>query len=568
MDAVAVDVLVLNYNGRALLAECLPSIVRAAAASKNACRVVVVDNDSSDDSLSWLAAHFPTVALRRCTNRGLCSFNDVLAESTAAVCLLLNNDVQADERAFDPLIEAVLSPTKSDAQPVFMAAPRCFLFDGRSHEGFRTAVRRRYGLVQATAHFEGAEAIAHVPGETASSGAVLAVNRAIFLELGGFDDRYLPGRIEDLDFCFRGFLSGRRACYVPESVFYHRGGATFDDCFGRAGSERLAMRNTLLFQWKNLRHPQQRRSEAFWLPIRMLRDVVAAPFASAERRFAFLHAYCEARRLHATQGKPPSHGGNLAREEEFFGRYAPAQLLADARPENKIRPSWREIEASRDANYPISRWYLRPVALACAEQLGRLGVRPSHVTILGLFIALAAGLLLLNRPEWHIAAAGLILASWLCDRIDGPLARRQGSASAWGAWLDANVDEGVDLGLHAATAAAAAQLTGSTWPWTFLIAFLFGKYLLMHGLASDDEHSGRVAPSLPSQASSPSLLRSLYHLPGNADVRLHLLAVAVVCGRMTWELAFVAAYYNFRWIARYALMAKRFRAASTAGVAA
>lgn len=567
MDAVAVDVLVLNYNGRALLAECLPSILRAAAASKHACRVVVVDNDSTDDSLPWLAAHFPTVAIRRCNNRGLCSFNDVLAESTAAVSLLLNNDVQADEQTVDPLINAVLQPTAPDAEPVFMAAPRCFLFDRRSHEGFRTAVRRRYGLVQATAYFEGAEAIAHLPGETASSGAVLAVNRAMFLELGGFDDRYLPGRIEDLDFCFRGFLSGQRACYVPESVFYHRGGATFDDCFGRAGSERLALRNTLLFQWKNLRHPQQRRSEAFWLPIRLLRDVVSAPFAPAERRFAFLRAYCEARRLHAAQSKQPCDGRNFAREEEFFTRYAPARLLAEARAEKTSRPSWREVEANRDANYPISRWYLRPIALACAEQLGRLGVKPSHITMLGLLIAIAAGLLLLNRPEWHIAAAGLILASWLCDRIDGPLARRQASASAWGAWLDANVDEGVDLGIHAATAAAAAQLTGSTWPWTFLIAFLFGKYLLMHGLASDDEHCGRAPPSLPSQASPPSLLRGLYHLPGNADVRLHLLVVAVACGWMTWELAFVAAYYNFRWIARYALMAKRFRAATTAGVA-
>lgn len=571
MDAVAVDVLVLNYNGGALLTECLPSIVRAAAASRHCCRVTVIDNDSTDDSLTVLSEQFPNVAVRRLPNRGLCSFNEALNDSPARVALLLNNDVRADEDAFDPLIEPLLQPPVDGGEPLFATAPRCYLFDGKTHEGFRTAVRRRFGLVQATALFPGAEAIANKPGTTASSGAVLAVNRAAFVELSGFDPRYLPGRIEDLDLCYRAFQSGRVIAYVPQSVFYHRGGATFDAHYGRRGSERLALRNTLLFQWKNLKCVRHRLSQAFWTSVRIFRDVAAASYVVERERFAFCRSWLEARRIHRQFGSDGTTVHDARREIEFFTRFAPQNLIDNATGESDGARVWREHEARRDADFPLSRWYVRPVAMALADRLAKLGVRPTQVTLLGLLLAVVAALTLLSWPTGRLLAAGFILAAWLCDRIDGPLARRQGRTSAWGAWLDANIDEGVDLGIHVATAAAAAQLTASPWPWTCLIGFLFGKYLLMHGLASDEIHTSQDrATGATRSDSSHSWFRSLYHLPGNADVRLHLLLAGIALNLMTWELAIVAVYYNFRWVARYVLLARRIHTTSpsTTGAAA
>jgi GT2 family glycosyltransferase/phosphatidylglycerophosphate synthase len=562
MDAVAVDVLVLNYNGGALLVECLPSIVRAAAKSRHDCRVTVIDNDSTDDSLAILAEQFPAISVRRMPNRGLCSFNEALRDSTARVALLLNNDVKADEPALDPLIDALLERRVNDEEPRFASAPRCFLFDHQTHEGFQTAVRWRFGLVQATALFPGAETIADRPGLTANAGSVLAVDRVAFLELGGFDERYLPGRIEDLDLCYRAFQSGRVVAYVPQSVFFHRGGATFDAHYGRRGSERLALRNTLLFQWKNLRDRRSRITQAFWTLIRLARDVAAASYVPERDRFAYWRSWREARHIHHRAGVvAPSC--DVMREREFFTRFAPQQLLDEAGGEAAERRRWATHEARRDADFPFSRWYVRPAAMAIAERIARMGVRPTQVTLVGLLLAVTAAAVLLCSPASHLVAAGLILAAWLCDRIDGPLARRQNATSAWGAWLDANIDEGVDLGLHVAAAAAAAQSSDSPWPWTFLIAFLFGKYLLMHGLASDTAHTHRSPMIEAAGANSHrSWLRTVYHLPGNADVRIHLLIAGVAFGLMTWELAIIALYYNFRWIARYVLLARRIRTAS------
>ena len=58
MEPLTIDrthILVLNYNGRGLLGECLPSIVEAAVRAPVACRVTVVDNSSSDGSCEWVA---------------------------------------------------------------------------------------------------------------------------------------------------------------------------------------------------------------------------------------------------------------------------------------------------------------------------------------------------------------------------------------------------------------------------------------------------------------------------------------------------------------------------------
>ncbi|MBN2023647.1 MAG: glycosyltransferase, partial [Pirellulales bacterium] len=285
-----VDLVILNYNGRRWLAECLPSIVEAARRSRHECDVVVIDNDSRDDSLAWLAERFPAVCVVRRPNRGLCSYNDVLPELPGRVAVLLNNDIKLEPDAIDPLVE----PLRDDSFGCFMTAPLCRRFDGRTYEGGRTAVQWRFGLVRATSFFAGHEALIERPGLTASAGAVMAVNRQTFLRLGGFDPLYLPGRLEDLDLAFRAYQAGYHARYVPDSRALHLGMATFAAVFGQDGCDRLALRNTLLFQWKNLREPGNLARQLAGGLARLAADVVRAPATPSGRRWAFCRALAEA----------------------------------------------------------------------------------------------------------------------------------------------------------------------------------------------------------------------------------------------------------------------------------
>lgn len=326
-----VHILILNFNGRRLLEECLPSVAAAAAGSRHQCTLGVVDNDSTDDSVAWLCAHWPDVYVVPHANRGLCSFNDVVPRLPGRVAVLLNNDVKLAADAIDPLVAPLDNPapgatTRQDG-PCFLAAARCLNFDGSRYEGQKTAAAWRWGLVQATSLFAGHEPVVAQPDLTASAGAAIAVDRDVFTQLHGFDPLYLPGRLEDLDFAFRGYQAGYCARYVPAALAWHLGMGTFGPVFGAAGCDHLALRNTLLFHWKNLRHPWHRLRHWSGLAVRLAAEAARAAWFPDQRRWATWRAVSEARkRWKLRECSAPPAAGSLRREVEFFRRFDPRQL--------------------------------------------------------------------------------------------------------------------------------------------------------------------------------------------------------------------------------------------------
>lgn len=309
-------VLVLNYNGRALMEACLPSIVAAARAADGDCPVVVIDNDSTDDSRTWLAAHWPEIHCIHEPNRGLVSFNHVLRNIGSTYAILLNNDVKLAEDSLNPLLEVL------EKQPdALFSAPFCLGFDDTTYEGMRTRVRDRFGLIQGVCRVPGHENEMHRADLTASAGPVLAVDRLKFLALGGYDPIYFPGRIEDLDLGFRGWLRGWRGLYVPSSKAWHKGFGSFEPAFGASGCDRLALRNTLIFTWRNIRGGRLAR-HFFWLGPRLLHSALF-------RRGELVKAMGEAVRIVAR--KEPSTNiwrpglprlEHTSRQEEFFQRFS------------------------------------------------------------------------------------------------------------------------------------------------------------------------------------------------------------------------------------------------------
>jgi N-acetylglucosaminyl-diphospho-decaprenol L-rhamnosyltransferase len=306
-------ILVLNYNGRALLEACLPSVVDAALHSPLPCAVSVVDNDSTDDSLAYLAEYWPNVNVIREPNRGLASFNIVLERMSEPAVLLLNNDVILDRDAVGPLLDAL-----DEHDDALFSAPQCWTFDGQEYEGMRTRVRSRFGLVQGMSRVPGHETIVNDADLTAAAGPVLLVQRNRFLALGGYDPMFFPGRIEDLDLGFRGWMEGWRGYYVPESKAMHQGFGSFSPAFGQEGCDRLAARNTLLFCWKNL-SGKRLLAHLAWLPIRLIH-------ALATGRKTFPRAFMEALpRIDAVWSRRRSRLLRTAlwtrRQEAFFERF-------------------------------------------------------------------------------------------------------------------------------------------------------------------------------------------------------------------------------------------------------
>ncbi len=301
VEPLRIDLLVLNHNGHALLSRCLPSIVAAARRSRHDCGVVVVDNASSDGSQALVDQHFAGVDWCPQPNRGLCSLNLAAARSTADLLLLLNNDVLLAADAVDPLADEFTAHRVRNAEACFAAAPLCWGFDGLTYDGQKTSLRWRFGLISASSVFEQHLRGAACRGLTASAGAALMVDREKFLELGGFDARYLPGRIEDLDLAFRAAQRGWNLWHVPQAVAYHRGQASFAPTFGTAGCDHLALRNTLLFQWRHAQTVSQRMALIAGCLARAVRDVAFAWRVPSRARWPMARAWRAAQAIHRQQ---------------------------------------------------------------------------------------------------------------------------------------------------------------------------------------------------------------------------------------------------------------------------
>jgi GT2 family glycosyltransferase len=257
----AVCVLVLNYNGVHHLADCLGSLLRAAAVYGGRCPIVLVDNRSTDDSVRFTRHAFPSVdVVVSPRNDFLFSLNDVVRSRPEGVVIVVNNDMRFDAGFIGPLIEHFARPD------VFGVGAAIRDWDDSADTvGPRCArVRQfwfykwwRYERQQASLTLE-------------ACGGAAAYRRRMFVELGGFDPLFRPGYYEDLDLSYRAWGRGWTVLYEPRSRAYHRGSASMLERFGDETKARLLYRNHLLFTIKNVGGPAFLLGFFLCLPYRVL----------------------------------------------------------------------------------------------------------------------------------------------------------------------------------------------------------------------------------------------------------------------------------------------------------
>jgi GT2 family glycosyltransferase len=306
-----VRIVILNYNGEAMLPQCLPSIAEAVRHAKTPTRVTILDNLSVDQSEAYVRNNFPDVEFVKAPqNLVLCSYNAYLEKIQEPIAILLNNDIRVDKDFIDPLVRKF----EEDPQ-TFLAAPRIHSFDGSSIEGVDSRCEIRYGMLWCSARYPGYEARAMVPARTAVSGFG-AFSREKFLELGGYDLRYLPGTLEDLDLCYRAAQKGYTLYYEPRSIVFHMGQASFKKAFSDLHRETLAYRNTFLFLWKNLHGFSFWIPHLFFLPARMLwmflkgrLGFIAGFFEAISRTFPGGHPELRRERRISRRDSSPANGG-------------------------------------------------------------------------------------------------------------------------------------------------------------------------------------------------------------------------------------------------------------------
>lgn len=276
-----VNIIILNYNGEKLIPECLPSIIESKKYSTNEVTITVIDNESTDGSLDVLKLFESEIDIIKHENRVFCSFNTVCSQIKDDIVILLNNDIKVDNKFIDPLVKVF--EEKEDA---FLVGPKVFTFDGKRYEGTLSRWRIEAGVIKTESRFDGYEKLIDKPGLIAQAGFG-AFDREKVVKLGGFDDIYLPGIMEDADLCFRAWKKGYRCYYEPKSLMLHKSQAAFKNKFKMRDILKMSHRNTYLFMWKNIKDKNILIKSCFWIIPRCLRAILKCKF---EIVFGFLGA--------------------------------------------------------------------------------------------------------------------------------------------------------------------------------------------------------------------------------------------------------------------------------------
>lgn len=267
-----VSVVILNWNGRKLLEQFLPTVINHTVDDHT--EVVVADNGSTDDSVEYLKSNFPDVPLILLDkNYGFAEgYNRALAQVDSEYVVLLNSDVETTENWLTAIINHMDSnPGVSAVQPKILDYKKKTHFE---YAGAAGGFIDRYGYPFCRGRLLGSVAQDNGQYDNVSSifwasGACLCIRKDVYFKVEGLDGRFFA-HMEEIDLCWRLNARGYVVEYIPHSTVYHVGGASLS-----AESPRktyLNFRNNLLMLYKNL--PKNRLFPV--MSMRFLLDIAAS----------------------------------------------------------------------------------------------------------------------------------------------------------------------------------------------------------------------------------------------------------------------------------------------------
>jgi GT2 family glycosyltransferase len=259
-----ISVIIVNYNGRKFLPDCLTSIFQQ---TYFPLEVIMVDNASNDGSVEYVQQNFPDVKLFiQSTNLGFAGgTNAGIRKSAGDFILTLNNDTIIFPHFIDELIKPMVSDTS-----VGMCASKMVFPDGRINS---TAICiSRSGAAWDRGLGEVDHGQYEVAEEVFGPCAGAALYRSTMLEkIGLFDEDFFL-YMEDVDLAFRARLSGWKCTYVSSArVIHFHGGSTAP---GSDISVYYGNRNLLWYVVKNF----PKRTLLIFMPWIVGRNIAVVPY--------------------------------------------------------------------------------------------------------------------------------------------------------------------------------------------------------------------------------------------------------------------------------------------------
>jgi len=264
-------IVILNWNGQKFLEQFLPKLLDSCP---NYAEVIIADNASEDQSVSFIQTHYPQIRLIQNPKNGGFSkgYNEALQQIEANYYCLLNSDIEVGKNWIEPIVELL------DAHDdIAIAQPKLRSFHERQkfeYAGASGGFLDRYGYPFCRGRLFSVVEEDHGQYNDIidifwATGAAMFVRSELYHELGGLDEDFFA-HMEEIDFCWRVKNHGKRIVVVPQSEVFHVGGGTLPK--NNAFKTFLNFRNNLFLLVKNL--PQNRLLITLFL--RFFMDISAA----------------------------------------------------------------------------------------------------------------------------------------------------------------------------------------------------------------------------------------------------------------------------------------------------
>lgn len=251
MSVPSVAVVILNWNGKALLQQFLPGIVQSQYPNL---QLILGDNASTDDSVAFVKASYPQVkVILNDRNYGFAEGYDKLLEQIEAdYYVLLNSDVEVPANWIQPVIDAMEADDSiAAAQPKikWQKDKTQFEYAGAAGGyldlyGYPFCRGRLFDTVESdTGQYNNQQEIFW------ASGAALFIKSKCWKAAGGLDADFFA-HMEEIDLCWRLKNLGYKVIYCPDAEVYHLGGGTLSS--NSPYKTYLNFRNNLVIMQKNL----------------------------------------------------------------------------------------------------------------------------------------------------------------------------------------------------------------------------------------------------------------------------------------------------------------------------
>ncbi|MBS9773575.1 MAG: glycosyltransferase family 2 protein [Tenacibaculum sp.] len=243
-------IVILNWNGRKLLEQFLPSIIEN---NSNDAEIYVADNNSTDTSIDFVRKNFPTVKIVKNESNGgyAKGYNDALKHIKADIYCLINSDIEVTKNWLPPILEVFKNEENTTIiQPKLLDFKDKTKFEyAGAGGGFIDKFGYPYcrGRIFNTIETDNKQ-FNDITEIFWASGACLFIRSEVFHKLNGFDEDYFAHQ-EEIDLCWRAKNNGYNIKYVGNSTVYHVGGATLQE--SNPHKTYLNFRNSLFNILKN-----------------------------------------------------------------------------------------------------------------------------------------------------------------------------------------------------------------------------------------------------------------------------------------------------------------------------